>query len=279
MVRIGRHAISIDERRCFYRDNLFEAATSEQLQSVASEEDPSPQQDLLQVWFPGVHSDVGGSYSQATSVLSNGALKWMIEEAEKAGAEIKPHMKQLVLGEDVNPLPEGADELQRVQSLKDLFTKPTTTLVHPSLNGVWWLLELLPHRYYDKDDGVENWRTPLGMRRRLPSGNLRMPDGRVVEQKTFVHQSARHLMEKGTYAPANVVGGLASLKPADVQGQAPGSVYIYEPGPDKQPFLNQAWVRWPVMIAVTLVDVAVPLLVLLALVIAAKALLHAIHGM
>ena len=42
-VRIGRHAISIDERRCFYRDNLMEKATEEQLASVASEDEPYPE--------------------------------------------------------------------------------------------------------------------------------------------------------------------------------------------------------------------------------------------
>ena len=71
-VRIGRHAISIDERRCFYRDNLWEQSTDEDLANLASEDDPHPIQDLLPVWFPGVHSDVGGSYSQDSCGLSNG---------------------------------------------------------------------------------------------------------------------------------------------------------------------------------------------------------------
>src|SRR5207244_5040722 len=46
---IVRHAISIDEHRAFFRQNLFgPPATS--------------QQDVRDVWFAGVHSDVGGSY-------------------------------------------------------------------------------------------------------------------------------------------------------------------------------------------------------------------------
>jgi len=43
-----RHAVSIDERRAFFRQNLIH-------------EPVPPGQDLKQVWFPGVHSDVGGS--------------------------------------------------------------------------------------------------------------------------------------------------------------------------------------------------------------------------
>ena len=61
--------------------------------------------------------------------MSNGALRWLIEEAGKAAADIKSHMKQLVLGEEVNPLPEQMDERRRVEALKDLF-QPTQTEVH-----------------------------------------------------------------------------------------------------------------------------------------------------
>ena len=42
-----RHAVSNDERRSFFRQNLWERASD---------------QDEKEVWFPGVHSDVGGGY-------------------------------------------------------------------------------------------------------------------------------------------------------------------------------------------------------------------------
>jgi len=44
-------------------------------------------QDVLQVWFSGVHSDVGGSYPQLQSGLANITLEWMIEETKKADAK------------------------------------------------------------------------------------------------------------------------------------------------------------------------------------------------
>ncbi|MBB5056707.1 uncharacterized protein (DUF2235 family) [Granulicella aggregans] len=258
-VKTARHAISIDERRCFYRDNLFEKATDQQLAAIASEDDPHPTQDVLQVWFPGVHSDVGGSYSQDSSVLSNNSLEWMIGEIEKAGADIKLHMQQLVLGEDINPMPDAAtelDELRRIAALKDLYVKPTKKMVHPSLNGSWCLLELLPHRYYDKDDGVENWRTPLGMRRRLPSGKIKLPDGKFATQETFIHRTARDWMASRGYEPGNVVGGVKSLSPVEVEGQPSGSLYLYQPPEDKKPVQNEAFVRWSIMIAVTGAELA-----------------------
>jgi hypothetical protein len=38
---------------------------------------------LQQVWFPGVHCDVGGSYSECQ--LSNITLRWMIDNAKSCG--------------------------------------------------------------------------------------------------------------------------------------------------------------------------------------------------
>jgi hypothetical protein len=60
-IEIGRHAIAIDERRAFFRTNLW------------IPKNPPPYTgpgDLKQVWFPGVHCDVGGGYPEPESGLS-----------------------------------------------------------------------------------------------------------------------------------------------------------------------------------------------------------------
>ena len=62
------HALAIDEKR-----KNFEATLWHQ-QKEAKE------QTLEQVWFAGVHSDVGGGYPE--SGLSDSALKWMVAKAE-----------------------------------------------------------------------------------------------------------------------------------------------------------------------------------------------------
>ena len=41
-------------------------------------------QDLLEVWFAGVHSDVGGMFATGT-LLSDIPLKWMADEAVARG--------------------------------------------------------------------------------------------------------------------------------------------------------------------------------------------------
>jgi uncharacterized protein (DUF2235 family) len=70
-----KDAVSIDERRAFFRDNLFGQPNS-------------AGQDILEVWYAGVHSDVGGSYPESESQLSKIALRWMLCEAELAGQQV-----------------------------------------------------------------------------------------------------------------------------------------------------------------------------------------------
>ena len=73
-VQKAYHAISIDERRASFRPTLWTEADGS----------PRPNDDQMQqVWFPGVHSDVGGGY--ADDRLSNITLKWMIDKAKGCG--------------------------------------------------------------------------------------------------------------------------------------------------------------------------------------------------
>jgi hypothetical protein len=80
IVKNARHAVAIDELRQSFSPTLWTKVAG--------------RKDVLQVWFPGVHSDVGGGYAQ--SDLSDGALIWMIEEAKACGLKIRPGvLKQL----------------------------------------------------------------------------------------------------------------------------------------------------------------------------------------
>jgi uncharacterized protein (DUF2235 family) len=63
-----RHAVAIDENRRPYREFLVD------------ERDPANVVNLLeQVWFAGVHSDVGGTFEE--SELARIALKWVVDGA------------------------------------------------------------------------------------------------------------------------------------------------------------------------------------------------------
>jgi len=65
-----RHALSLDEHRYAFLPRLYEEP-----------EDISDQERTFkQRWFPGVHCDVGGSYTERTCGLSDAALDWMCNE-------------------------------------------------------------------------------------------------------------------------------------------------------------------------------------------------------
>jgi hypothetical protein len=145
-IKTGRHAVSIDERRCCYQDNLW----GESL----------PDQDIRQVWFAGVHSDVGGSYPEDTAGLSKIALEWMLLQAEAAGLLVDPARARMVLGYS-KPLPE--------KFLPDYVPPDNSRPPHNSLHGVWWALECVPRKFWTKRGA--RWSLPLGRwRRQIPQG-------------------------------------------------------------------------------------------------------------
>ena len=76
LVLQARHAVALDERRSSFAPTLW----------TGTELHPG----VRQIWFPGVHSDVGGGYAETG--LSDGALHWMIEEARGQGLAFREGM-------------------------------------------------------------------------------------------------------------------------------------------------------------------------------------------
>lgn len=66
-----RHAVSIDEKR-----RPFEAYL---VPPTERESEKAPARELSEVWFAGVHSDVGGTFEDHE--LSDIVFKWMLEDA------------------------------------------------------------------------------------------------------------------------------------------------------------------------------------------------------
>jgi Uncharacterized alpha/beta hydrolase domain (DUF2235) len=75
-VGYAKHAISIDEnRKDFARVGWTPTAQK------ANRRDAADNLFFEQVWFPGVHADVGGGYEENESRLSDNALGWMLAAA------------------------------------------------------------------------------------------------------------------------------------------------------------------------------------------------------
>lgn len=144
-IAVGRHAVAIDERRCFYRQNLWGAA--------------APGQDVRQVWFAGVHSDIGGGYPEPESGLSKITLEWMVRESRAAGLLVNESKLERVLG-----------------AAGGGFAPPDPgALMHRSLHGFWWLLEFWPKRYTAPSETggfTTRWRIPRGRPRQIPPGSV-----------------------------------------------------------------------------------------------------------
>jgi len=139
---IGRHAVAIDERRAFYRQNLWF---------------PLKGQNIKQVWFAGAHCDVGGGYPEPESGLSKIAFEWMVSEARAAGLLVNQQELDRILGRT------GASYAP---------PDPAATL-HNSLK-CWWWAELIPRRYTSlrSPEKKKKWKIPLGRRRFIADESL-----------------------------------------------------------------------------------------------------------
>lgn len=90
IIKHARHAVSIDENREPFLPSLWK-----EKEGI----------DLKQVWFAGVHSDIGGGYKDAG--LSNCACKWMMKEAFACGLSFESYLTGSV---KPNPLDKHHNE-------------------------------------------------------------------------------------------------------------------------------------------------------------------------
>lgn len=183
-INIGRHALSIDERRRFFRENLWES--------------PEVGRDIKQVWFAGVHGDVGGGYPELESGLSKISLEWMLYEAANAGLMLGPETN-FVLGQTPPPAAFGPGWHAfkydvRIRIVAQFWGTPPDVRapMHRSLLGISWLLEFLPQRRLEgKDLSHTKWTVPMGRARRIPEGSL-------------IHESVYIRLAEMGYRPKNL---------------------------------------------------------------------------
>jgi len=170
-VRTLRHAISIDEKRKFFRTNLW--ASSKQTT------------DARQVWFAGVHADVGGGYEERESGLAKITLEWMLGEARSAGLAIDEAQLATVFPE--------------VDSEKDLAGPDPCGKMHNELDRLFWkLMQWIPRRYWVRDEAsgqfVRRWDLSPGSR------------PRPIPADAEIHATVYERMQKmPAYRPVNLV--------------------------------------------------------------------------
>ncbi len=95
-VGFARHALAIDEQRADFPRVIW--GTDKE---AKKNEGKSPAW-LRQVWFAGCHSDIGGSYPEDESRLSDISLDWMIRELKDCFPDIQ--INENVLSRSPDPL-------------------------------------------------------------------------------------------------------------------------------------------------------------------------------
>ncbi|HBO3293043.1 TPA: DUF2235 domain-containing protein [Pseudomonas aeruginosa] len=181
MVDVVRQALAIDECRCFFRQNLW-----------FGEKDRKS--DVLQVWFPGMHSDVGGGYAPKDSRLALVAFTWMLGEALEAGLHVDP-----------------ARSRDQLRSRSKQGPDPTAPIL-PVMTRPWRLAEWLPLLVWDRRSGNRAWRWSRGRPRSRPLE----PVGQ--ETRVKLHRSVqRRLDECPDYRPCN----LPALERCDLVDDSP----------------------------------------------------------
>jgi len=170
-----RHAVALDERRAYFRQNLWSPAAQKQ--------------DLLEVWFPGVHCDVGGGYLRGECGLSNLALRWMLEQALGLADPVhfdEAAVKRYLPAQAGVEQGSGADDDS--ESDRIVCADPCAK-AHESLKWYWWPVELIPKSYkHQAADGTYHtrWMIPFGRRRFLLNGMK-------------VHRSVKERIDKGMF--------------------------------------------------------------------------------
>ena len=139
IIRHARHAVSIDENREDFEPTLW---------------DPKPGLDIRQVWFPGVHADIGGGYRQRG--LADCAARWMMDEAQAFGFEFEDHLVQAIRPD---PLDIQHNERKGIYLVRGESIRNIDGPVHISARRRW---EANPQNYRKRSKALKRLLDSVG---------------------------------------------------------------------------------------------------------------------
>ncbi len=116
----ARHAVAIDEKRASFSPTLWS--------------NTKKRKNVKQVWFPGVHANVGGGY--VDTGLSDIALKWMIDEAKAAGLKFRKDMVKQITPYTLGIIYDSATGIFKhlrtmPRSIPAIVEKNSSKAIHP----------------------------------------------------------------------------------------------------------------------------------------------------
>jgi len=122
-VRYARHAIAIDERRASFERVPW---------GIPGQWKGGKPVWFEQVWFAGNHSDIGGSYAEDESRLSDIALGWMVDAADEVGLLHDPAVLRCYPDATAMQHDESKSSVFRFAAKKVRATMPDAPL-HPTV--------------------------------------------------------------------------------------------------------------------------------------------------
>ncbi|ACK86388.1 DUF2235 domain-containing protein [Methylorubrum extorquens] len=160
-VKAFRQAIAIDECRRMFRLNRW--GDRQPFRKDPYERASVAEQDVRQVWFAGVHADIGGGYPEAQSGISKFPLLWMVRHAQAKGLRCDRRLiDHLVLG------------ISSDDASTDYVPPDVRGKTHDSMNAGWRILEWLPKkarwREWPARKVVAGFYLPRAEPRRIPDG-------------------------------------------------------------------------------------------------------------
>jgi uncharacterized protein (DUF2235 family) len=189
-VLCARHALALDDERDAFHPLLWDEVHEEELIT----NNRVSRGRLQQVWFTGMHADVGGGYPDES--LSYVSLLWMMEEAEHAG-------------------------LRTLTVIKDRFLALASSFgpIHDSRAGLGAYYRYQPRKLAAWVDPVDDQTLSL----RDPSIADATGRSRGLLQSVVVHETVLHRIATGTdrYAPINLPRTFRVIPPQEQGENAP----------------------------------------------------------
>lgn len=118
IINHARHALAIDENREDFEPALWT---------------PKAGIDLRQVWFAGVHTDIGGGYADRS--LGNHAGLWVAQEANNCGLAFEPHFLKGLVPDYAGPQHNEYKGFYR--ALRRKMVREVEPVVHASVQKRW----------------------------------------------------------------------------------------------------------------------------------------------
>ena len=139
IVQHARHAVSIDENREDFMPVLWS---------------DKPTVDVQQIWFAGVHSDVGGGYKERG--LSDCASRWMIDQAGDFGLQFESHFLHSV---QPDPSDKHHSERKGIYRARGELIRKIEGPVHRTVKQRW---DADAHKYRKKGKSLKNLLRSVG---------------------------------------------------------------------------------------------------------------------